>query len=303
MFRNISIHISDRSHYNLTMNIYYCGNQDLMEEHVARPDHYILYFANKGKGSVTVRQATHKIEEGQGFVIFPGEETRLKSHFKDTLNLTYVAFSGYMVDRYLSRANLTAYEPVFSDIPDRTLRNMFETLLQASTRFPNRYCKIMAQLYSIFGFLLDHTVEDVKADAASAEFYLVRTLDFIDANYNEDLSVEDIAARMGMPRKNLTEVFKKYTGFTPKDYLIYYRMSKAVELLRDPNILIDTVASSVGYHDQFYFSKQFKKNVGMTPSMCRKKIAEDPQWDFRSPIDQVREQYRLNTFPEIPPEF
>lgn len=303
MYRNISIHISDRSHYNLTMNIYYCGNLDLTEEHVANPDHYILYFVNSGKGSVMVRQATHKIEEGKGFVIFPGEETKIRSHFRETMNLSYVAFSGYMVDRYLSRASLTAYEPVFRDIPERELREMFDTLLRASTRFPNRYCKIMAQLYSIFGFLLDHAVREVKAEGGSAEFHLVRTLDFIDANYNEDLSVEDIASRMGMTRKALTEVFKKLTGFTPKDYLIYYRMSKAVELLRDPNILIDTVASSVGYHDQFYFSKQFKKNVGMTPSMCRKRIAEDPQWDFRSPIDRVRKQYQLSPFPEAPPEF
>jgi AraC-like DNA-binding protein len=285
------------------MNIYYCGNQDLPEEYVANHNHYILYFVNSGKGTVTVRQAVHKVEEGQGFVVFPGEGTKIKSHFKDTLNVTYVAFSGYLVDRYLSRANLTVYDPVFDDISDRELRNMFDTLLHAATRFPNRYCKIMAQLYSIFGFLLDHAVQEVKTDAVSAEFYLVRTLDFIDANYNEDLSVEDIAERMGMTRKNLTEVFKKLTGFTPKDYLIYYRMCKAVELLGNPEILIDTVATSVGYHDQFYFSKQFKKNVGMTPSMCRKKIAEDPDWTFQSPIDGVREQYRISSFPEMPPDF
>jgi len=303
MDKNISIHISDRSHYNLTMNIYYCGNQDLNVELVARPDHYVFYFVKSGKGTVTVRQAAHKIGAGQGFVVFPGEETRVKSHYKDMLNMTYVAFSGYLVDRYLARACLTVYEPVFMDTPGREVENMFDTLLRASTKFPNRYCKIMAQLYSIFSFLLDHIVHDDRPDGAAAEFYLVKTLDFIDANYDEDISVEDIASRVGMTRKALTEVFKKFTGFTPKDYLIYYRMSKAVELLGDPNILIDTVASSVGYHDQFYFSKQFKKNVGMTPSMCRKRIAEDPEWKFCSPIDGVRKQYRLNSSPEAPPEF
>ena len=131
----------------------------------------------------------------------------------------------------------------------------------------------------------------------------MRALDFIDMNYAEDISVEDIAASVGMNRKSITDVFKKFTGFSPKDYLIYYRMTKAVALLGDPNILIDTVATSVGYHDQFYFSKQFKKNVGMTPSMCRKRQAEDPGWKFRSPIDNVRQQYRMGAIQEGPPEF
>ena len=115
--RNISIHISDRSHYNLTFNIYNCGNQDIAMEHTGKPDHYILYFVKEGRGSVTVHQVTHKVEAGQGFVMFPHEVTQIKPHYKSGMNATWVAFSGYLVERYLSRANLTVYEPVFVDSP------------------------------------------------------------------------------------------------------------------------------------------------------------------------------------------
>ena len=41
----------------------------------------------------------------------------------------------------------------------------------------------------------------------------------------------------------------------------------------------------------------------MTPSMCRKRQAEDPSWKFRSPIDNVRQQYRMGAIQEGPPEF
>ena len=115
MIRNISIHISDRSHYNLTLNIYNCGNQDLKIEQQEKPDHYILYFVNEGRGSVMMRKAACKVEAGQGFVVFPGVEASIKSHYRDTMNVTWVAFSGYLVDRYLSRANLSVYDPVFTD--------------------------------------------------------------------------------------------------------------------------------------------------------------------------------------------
>ncbi len=303
MIRNISIHISDRSHYNLTLNIYNCGNQNIEMERQEKPDHYILYFVNEGRGSVMMRKAACKVEAGQGFVVFPGVETSIKSHYKDTMNVTWVAFSGYLVDRYLSRASLSVYDPVFSDNAAGETRKCFDALLEASTRFPNRYCKMMAQLYSIFGVLLDTVEPEIHPSTATPEYYLVRALDFIDTNYYENILVEDIAAAVGVSKKAITAVFTSLTGFAPKDYLIYYRLCKSVDLLRDQNLSIDMIASSVGYNDQFYFSKQFKKNVGMTPSQCRKKMAEDPGWRYRSPIDDVREQFSPPVTDDVPPRF
>lgn len=303
MNKNISIHISDRSHYNLTLNVYNCGNQDVQIERQECPDHYIMFYVNEGKGSVTVRQATHKIEAGQGFVIFPGIDTKIQSHYKDTMNVTWVAFSGYLVDRYLSRADLSVYEPVFDDNEHQDARKYFDTLLTASLRFPNRYCKIMAQLYSLIGFLIDNAGSKIKQTATVPEYYLMQALDFIDRNYHENITVVDIASYVGISRKTLNLVFASLTGFSPKDYLTYYRISKSVDLLKDQNLSIEMISVSVGYNDQFYFSKQFKKNVGLTPSECRKRLSIDPSWRFESPIDRVRQRYSAPFANEIPPEF
>ncbi len=303
MNKNISIHISDRSHYNLVLNVYNCGNQDIQIERQECPDNYIMYYVNEGKGSVTVRQATHKIEAGQGFVVFPGIETKIQSHYKDTMNVTWVAFSGYLVDRYLSRADLSVYEPVFDDNEQREAGKIFSALLTASLGFPNRYCKIMAQLYSLIGFLIDQSGTKIKQSATMPEFYLMRALDFIDRNYHENITIVDIASHVGISRKTLNLVFASLTGFSPKDYLTYYRISKAVDLLKDRNLSIEMISASVGYNDQFYFSKQFKKNVGQTPSECRRRQLTDPSWRFESPIDRVRQRYSAPIDNEKPPEF
>ena len=303
MNKNISIHISDRSHYNLTLNVYNCGNQDIQNERLEKPDHYILFFVNEGKGSIVVRHATYKVEAGQGFAVFPGVETRIQSHYREKMNVTWVAFSGYLVDRYLSRANLSVYEPVFYDNEEGEIRQYFDALLDASQLFPNRYCKIMAKLYSLIGFLIDNAASESKPELTTPEFYLMRALDFIDRNYYEDITINDIAAYVGISRKTLNNVFASLTEFSPKDYLIYYRLCKAVDLLRDPNLSIEMISASVGYNDQFYFSKQFKKNVGMTPSECRKVMASDQNWRFESPIDHVRKEYSSHATNDTPPEF
>lgn len=302
MEKNISIHISDRSHINLTLNVYNCGNQDIEMERDIRPDHYIFYFAKEGNGYVTQCQATHKIRAGQCFVVFPNVGASIKSEHKKAMNVTWVAFSGYLVERYLSRAKISAYEPLFNDTPEHGLEQIFDTLLEASTRPSNRYCKIMAQMYNIFDFFLDHASQESRTETAPPEMYLLKALDFIDINYQDDISVEDIAESAGMNRKSLYTVFKKLTGFSPRDYLIYYRMCKATNLLRSTTLSVETVAVSVGYSDQFHFSKEFKKNVGLSPSEYRRVIAQEPDKDFRSPIDFVRQQFPT-TVEEKPPKF
>lgn len=300
-YRNISIHISDRSHWNLALNVYNCGNQNVEIEHVTKPDYYILYFVKEGKGYVTLRQATHKVEAGQGFIFFPNEEARIKSEHRGAMNVTWVGFSGHLVDKYLGRAKLSVYKPVFSDNEEHEAEAMFDRLLAVSTRMPNRYCKIMAQLYSIFGLLLDNAL-DAEPETVSPEFYLIKALDFIDTNYQDDISVEDIAASAGLNRKSLYAVFKSLTGFSPKDYLIYYRMCRATTLLKEEALSIETVAVSVGYSDQFHFSKEFKKNVGLSPSVYRRTVAQDPSAEYKSPIDAVRQQFPVPSLPELPPE-
>lgn len=291
MEKNVSIHISDRSHVNITLNVYNCGNQSLEMERFDRPDHYIFYFVKEGKGYVTQCQATHKVSAGQCFVVFPNVGTTIKSDHKKTMNVTWVAFSGYLVERYLTRAKISAYEPVFSDSPERELERMFDALLDAALKPSNRYCKIMAQMYSIFGYFLDHIPQESRVETAPPEMYLLKALDFIDINYQDDITVEDIADSAGMNRKSLYTVFKKLTGFSPRDYLIYYRMCKATNLLKVTNLSVETVAVSVGYRDQFHFSKEFKKNVGYSPSEYRRVIDQSPEKEYRSPIDVVRQQY------------
>ena len=301
MERNVSIHISDRTHLNLTLNVYNCGNQDISIEKEIRPDYYVLYFVKEGKGYVTQKQVTHKIEEGQGFVVFPNVETLIKSEFRNTMNVSWVAFSGYLVDKYLDRAHLNIFDPVFEDNDSGELMQYFDRLVDVSRHMPNRYCKIMSELYDIFAFLLDHAFVEKPVLNTQPEAFLLRALDFIDIHYQSDISVEDIAQSAGGNRKTLYNVFKNLTGFSPRDYLIYYRMSKAAVLLKNPNLSIDMVATAVGYGDQFHFSKEFKKNVGMPPSEYRKQILSDSTKVYRSPIDEVRERFH-SPLADIPPE-
>ena len=146
--KDLSIHISDRSHLNITLNIYNCGNRSVEVEQFLRPDYYSFYYVKEGRGSITQSKANHKIKAGQCCVIYPNEEATITSEHGKSLNVTWVSFSGYLVDVYLGRAKISPFEPVAEDTPERELEKLFDRLLQAATRPANRYCPIMAQLYT-----------------------------------------------------------------------------------------------------------------------------------------------------------
>jgi two-component system response regulator YesN len=90
---------------------------------------------------------------------------------------------------------------------------------------------------------------------------------YIASHYgNEELRIEDIAKSVHMNYNHLCFVFKKETTVTINDYLTETRMIKAKELFDRGESVIQSVANRVGYADANYFSKCFKKHIGITPS-------------------------------------
>ncbi|MFI3173062.1 MAG: response regulator [Eubacteriales bacterium] len=92
---------------------------------------------------------------------------------------------------------------------------------------------------------------------------------YLKQNYAEDISMSDMARELGISVNYLSALFKKVTGETLKDYRIFLRMEKAMDLLRNSNEQISSIALIVGYDNEQYFSRFFKQKIGCTPSQYR----------------------------------
>lgn len=94
--------------------------------------------------------------------------------------------------------------------------------------------------------------------------------EIIERNYgNHNLSIQFICDKLYLSHSYLCVLFKKETGKTVNQYITEYRIEKAKELLEDSTVKLYYVASEVGYTDQNYFTKIFKKVTNMTPSEYR----------------------------------
>lgn len=93
---------------------------------------------------------------------------------------------------------------------------------------------------------------------------------FIKENYTDHVSLAEIAASGNVSKSSCNSIFKKHTGRTPNEYLIRYRLDKAMELLSTSDRAIGTISEMCGFASASYMTEQFVKAHNITPRDFRK---------------------------------
>ncbi len=99
--------------------------------------------------------------------------------------------------------------------------------------------------------------------------YVSQAIELITARYVGGITIEEAAEQLNISSSYLSRLFKQETGYTFVDYLTYYRIKIAVDLLKNPSVKVYEVADLVGYSDARYFSQIFRKITGVTPKEFR----------------------------------
>lgn len=101
-------------------------------------------------------------------------------------------------------------------------------------------------------------------------------LEYLQHHYMEPVSIDELGKSFGLDGRKLAYLFKKNVGISPLSYLTEYRLDKAKELLLLKSMSITEVAHCIGYSDALYFSRLFKKHLGMAPTDFQEKYGKSP---------------------------
>lgn len=136
--------------------------------------------------------------------------------------------------------------------------------------------KAPIRLIGLGMMLLDEIIQSSKTKITAGskrlqDFYMKEATNFIDANFQRDVSIEEIAQACGLNRSYFGRLFKEAMGESPQQFLMHYRMTKAAELLKSTKISISEVGKSVSYENQLHFSRAFKSVFGIPPMEYRRR--------------------------------
>lgn len=119
---------------------------------------------------------------------------------------------------------------------------------------------------------LTEEMEQRALDNPDGNGAIRQTVEYLQRSYMHPIDVGLLPQLAGLTPSSFCRAFKRSTGMTPSGYLSSLRVEKAKELLTspDPGRTLKQVARSVGFQDELYFSRVFKKNEGVSPSLYRK---------------------------------
>lgn len=138
------------------------------------------------------------------------------------------------------------------------------------------YYQQQAQLYAMAAALISSLQQSEKT-AGDLNSYIEWTKQFMLEQFNTPMDMEELARSSGLSASRFYQAFRAYTGLSPLKYLTKMRLDASLELLSGSSSSIVEIAHSVGYPDEYYFSRLFKKQMGLAPTeygnLAKKKIA------------------------------
>ena len=228
-----------------------------------REDYYLMYIID---GRLTF-DLFGSIEVGCAgdFIIFPPGYKYKYSNKDGGVSYYFAHFTGSYVERFLTSLGL-------SDVPSLKHAGISKRAVDAlSAMFASwtrdgKYATMLRAAY----------FEAAMISLASGEGIgergrIDRSLSYINAFYTSEISVPELAAMDNLSVSRYNTVFREMTGTSPIKYISELRINHACSLLNGTDIPIGIIGESVGYPDKHFFSKLFKKHIGVSPQEYRQR--------------------------------
>lgn len=245
------------------------GQQAAMPDDGLHHDGYRLIYITRGcavlEGSSTLPQRVHA---GDMLLLHPGERYTLRPDTATEWEACHVAFEGHTVDEKIRTGFFDRRKPVFTIGIKESVTAIFKeiyTLADDNTEGSSQYAAGL--VYMLLGRMLYEHHRTGTSGGITAQMIL-RAKTLMNADNNE--SMEQIAARVGLPYDRFRREFKRLCGISPGQFRMEQKMEKAKRLLCETDMSIALIAEQLGFGYQGELSALFRKHVGMPPLEFRK---------------------------------
>lgn len=218
---------------------------------------YIIHYVLKGRGYFN----GVLVEREQGFLIRANELVQYYGDTNDPWQYFWVIFTGTASEEVCREHLCTDENGIFCYGFSAELNEFIENSFSEKSIS-------QAKALSIFYHIL--SLCEKKMPSVS-NHYVADAKDYINICLHRPFSVSDIALELGISDRYLYNLFMKYEGKSPKQYINEVKLRNAEMLLKNSHCTVAEVAVSVGFYDPLAFSRFFSKKKGVSPSEYRKR--------------------------------
>lgn len=118
-------------------------------------------------------------------------------------------------------------------------------------------------------------INEISQSVYTNSYVVHRVIDAVKLDCAKSWTIEGLAAELNISPYYLSHLFKEHTGSSFTDYLAEHRIERAVELMKNPELTLAQIGDMVGYADQNYFSRVFKKRRGVGARQFRKQLLSE----------------------------
>ena len=234
-----------------------------------------LFYVVDGKGEFNIQGQRFPVKANDFVIINPQVEHTELSSPDEPLEYIVLGING------LSFSNLTPVSEgghpfSFFNLRDeqKDILRYLNAMVQEATSQQMSYELVCHNLLEILLIkILRHQHFDLevgKQSKATKDISFIKH--YLETYYHESIQLEDLASMTHLSRFYISHSFKKEIGMSPMEYLIDIRIKESKILLRTTNYSISQVADIVGFTTPTYFSKQFRKSTGISPTGYREQF-------------------------------
>lgn len=262
----------------IDLGLYQFGWEQCDPSHSFGPaarNHYLFHLCLSGTGTLFAdnnkgESIAYQVRSGQGFMMFPHQICTYIADHELPWEYVWLEFDGLRAKEAIDLAGISRDQPIYKARYKNIAETMKQEMLYIVNHKEDSSFHLIGHLYLfIDSFIRSSNSLQIRQGNSLRDFYIKEAISFIEQNFQNNISVEDIAASCGLNRSYFGKIFHENMGKSPQDFLISYRMSKATELLKLTKLSIADIGNATGYPNQLHFSRAFKNVYGISPRQWR----------------------------------
>lgn len=232
-------------------------------------DQYLIHYIIAGKGTYHVHDAQFTLNAGDLFLACPDERIFYQADMNTPWEYCWVGFRGSEAPTLLEQTGLGGENLILRNTSENVYGQMMR-IYHSQGSLPHQAAFMTGALYQLFAALM----EEHHPAARDGDDCVQRACAYIADHLALPITVEDVAAHVGLSRSRLYRIFMARLHLSPVQVLTQERIRLACALLRRGDLSVKAVAASVGFENQLYFSRRFHELMGCTPTDFARKSTD-----------------------------